>query len=303
MSVLSKLVGTFSTFQFGKNGVKVKTTSNALSVRDASDANPAAIITSSALLGTSTGNAVLKAPNAAEVNIRNAADSADAKLTLLSMVLNGQATVKTTGAAALAFRDSTDSSDASISAGQINTSTGGVHFDTHGFIKDGGSDGVLLVVLEDGSTAGNLRVGAPSNGNDAVNLTYFNSNTSSSALQIRGQSIRSGTYAATYTGATFIPDNATITRCVVDVVGALQDSGSSAVNVKVGTDEAGQDARFQAYTDNDTQTVGTYETTPFVMMKSGAPSGSTQKFLITCSALPASGTVNIYIEYVVPQAL
>ena len=254
--VFSRLTGTFnSTFQFGKGGVKVKTASNTLSVRDAGDANPAAITALSTLLGVSTGNAVIKAPNAA------------------------------------------DNADAKIIAGEIQTLSTGIHFDSHGYIKDGGTDGVLLVMLEDGTTPGVIRVGSPSNGNDAVNLSYFNGNASPSAAQVRKVAIASGGYAATYTGATNLPDNAIITRCVVDVLLAL-DVG---ITIKIGTDEAGQTERFQATTDNDSQVVNTYETTPFVTMKTTG-SSATQKLLVTLSSLPTVGTVNVYVEYLIPQA-
>lgn len=296
--VFSRLTGTFnSTFQFGKGGVKVKTASNTLSVRDAGDANPAAITALSTLLGVSTGNAVIKAPNAAEVNFRNAADNADAKISALSAVLNSNAQIKATSAATINFRNAADNADAKIIAGEIQTLSTGIHFDSHGYIKDGGTDGVLLVMLEDGTTPGVIRVGSPSNGNDAVNLSYFNGNASPSAAQVRKVAIASGGYAATYTGATNLPDNAIITRCVVDVLLAL-DVG---ITIKIGTDEVGQTERFQATTDNDSQIVNTYETTPFVTMKTTG-SSATQKLLVTLSSLPTVGTVNVYVEYLIPQA-
>ena len=364
--VFSRLTGTFNgTFQFGKGGVKVKTSSGSLSVRDAGDANPATLIALSTKLGTSTGNAVIKAPNAAEVNfrdaadaadaaitvlsakinnnavvkaanaaevnIRNAADSADAKVTALSATINGNAQIKATNAAEvnlrnaadsadakvtalsatingnaqiksttggiINFRNGADNADAKIIAGEIQTLSTGLHFDSHGYIKDGGTDGILLVTLEDGTTPGVIRVGSPTNGNDAVNLTYFNANVSSSAAQIRKASIASGGYATSYTGATTVPDNAVITRCVVDVLLALD----ATITIKVGTDEVGQTERFQATTDNDSQIVSSYETTPFVTMKTSG-SSSTQKLLITLSSLPTVGTVNVYVEYLIPQA-
>lgn len=136
-----------------------------------------------------------------------------------------------------------------------------------------------------------------------VTVNYFNTNASTSAAQIRAYSVKSPyTGAPAWTGSVTIPDNAIITRCVVDVVSALQDSVPSPLTITVGTDEAGQAARFQGTGDNDTQTTGTYETTPFLTMKTTG-SGSTQKFLITASGTPASGQVNVYIEYLVPQAL
>ena len=364
--VFSRLTGTFnSTFQFGKGGVKVKTASNTLSVRDAGDANPAAITALSTLLGVSTGNAVIKAPNAAEVNfrnaadnadavvtvlsakinnnavikstsaaevnlrnaadnadakvtalsatingnaqikatsaaevnLRNAADSADAKVTALSATINGNAQIKATSGATINFRNGADNGDAKIIAGEIQTLSTGIHFDSHGYIKDGGTDGVLLVMLEDGTTPGVIRVGSPSNGNDAVNLSYFNGNASPSAAQVRKVAIASGGYAATYTGASNLPDNAVITRCVVDVLLAL-DAG---ITIKVGTDEVGQTERFQATTDNDSQVVSSYDTAPFVTMKTTG-SSATQKLLVTLSSLPTVGTVNVYVEYLIPQA-
>ena len=296
--VFSRLTGTFnSTFQFGKGGVKVKTASNTLSVRDAGDANPAAITALSTLLGVSTGNAVIKAPNAAEVNFRNAADNADAKISALSAVLNSNAQIKATSAATINFRNAADNADAKIIAGEIQTLSTGIHFDSHGYIKDGGTDGVLLVMLEDGTTPGVIRVGSPSNGNDAVNLSYFNGNASPSAAQVRKVVIASGGYATSYTGATNLPDNAIITRCVVDVLLALD----ATITIKVGTDEAGQTERFQATTDNDSQVVSSYDTAPFVTMKTTG-SSATQKLLVTLSSLPTVGTVNVYVEYLIPQA-
>ena len=296
--VFSRLTGTFnSTFQFGKGGVKVKTASNTLSVRDAGDANPAAITALSTLLGVSTGNAVIKAPNAAEVNFRNAADNADAKISALSAVLNSNAQIKATSAATINFRNAADNADAKIIAGEIQTLSTGIHFDSHGYIKDGGTDGVLLVMLEDGTTPGVIRVGSPSNGNDAVNLSYFNGNASPSAAQVRKVVIASGGYATSYTGATNLPDNAIITRCVVDVLVALD----ATITIKVGTDEVGQTERFQATTDNDSQVVSSYDTAPFVTMKTTG-SSATQKLLVTLSSLPTVGTVNVYVEYLIPQA-
>jgi hypothetical protein len=109
--------------------------------------------------------------------------------------------------------------------------------------------------------------------------------------------IASGGYATTYTGATTLPDNAIITRCVVDVLLALD----ATITIKVGTDEVGQTERFQATTDNDSQVVNTYETTPFVTMKTTG-SSATQKLLVTLSSLPTVGTVNVYVEYLIPQA-
>jgi len=364
--VFSRLSGTFSgTFQFGKGGVKVKTSAGALAVRDAGDANPVTLIALSTKLGTSTGNAVIKAPNAgevnirdaadaadavitvlstklnnnavlkapnagevnirngadaadaaitvlsakinnnaqikatsaAEVNLRNGADSADAKVTALSATINGNAQIKATTSATINFRNGADNADAKIIAGEIQTLSTGLHFDSHGYIKDSGTDGILLVTLEDGTTPGVIRVGAPSNGNDVVNLTYFNANASTSAAQIRKVVIASGGYATTYTGATNLPDNAIITRCVVDVLLALD----ATITIKVGTDEAGQTERFQLVADNDSQVVNTYETTPFVTMKTTGAS-ATQKLLVTLSSLPTVGTVNVYVEYLIPQA-
>lgn len=139
--------------------------------------------------------------------------------------------------------------------------------------------------------------------NALATVGYINANPPTTAAQVRFFSINTPyTGAPNFPGSVTIPDQAIITRCVVETVVALQDGSSAAVNVKVGTDEAGQDARFQAYTDNDTQVQDTYETTPFKSMKSSG-SGTTQKFLITTSATPATGQVNIYIEYLVPNVI
>jgi hypothetical protein len=82
----------------------------------------------------------------------------------------------------------------------------------------------------------------------------------------------------------------------VEVVSPLD----ATITIKIGTDEAAQDARFQGTADNDSQTIDTYETTPFKSVKTTGGGTSDQKFLVTLSSLPTTGTVNIYVEYGVP---
>jgi hypothetical protein len=195
------------------------------------------------------------------LQVKDAAGSNEAQVQALSARINNQATL-TAAAGSVTVKDAAGSSNAKVFAADPLTT------DLQGL----------------------------------VTVAYINANPPSSAAQIRTFSLKSPfTGAPTFTGINLIPDNAIITRCVVEVVSALLDAGPAAVNVKVGTDEVGQDARFQAFGDNDTQVTGTYETTPFIKMKSSG-GGSTQKFVVTTSATPASGEVSVFIEYLVPQA-
>jgi hypothetical protein len=131
-----------------------------------------------------------------------------------------------------------------------------------------------------------------------ITVNYYNTNAPTSAAAIKVVAIKSGSYATTYTSTDFLPNTAVVTRAVVVVATAL-DVG---ITLEVGTDEAGQAARFQATTDNDTQTVLSYETTPFKTVKTTGGAGTDQRFRVTLSSLPTVGNVTVYLEYVVPSA-
>jgi hypothetical protein len=131
-----------------------------------------------------------------------------------------------------------------------------------------------------------------------ITVNYYNTNAPTSAAAIKVVAIKSGSYATTYTSTAFLPNTAVVTRAVVVVSTAL-DVG---ITLKVGTDEAGQTERFQATTDNDTHTVESYETPPFMTVKPTGGGGTDQKFLVTLSTTPTVGTVTVYLEYVVPSA-
>ncbi|NBR01110.1 MAG: hypothetical protein EBT79_13365 [Actinobacteria bacterium] len=208
------------------------------------------------------GGAKLK-NNSGVIEIRNAGDSAYANVKadqsqFATALINSNAQVKATSGGQVTFRDAADSANAKVFAADPLTT------DLQGL----------------------------------ATVNYINSNPPTTAASIKSARIQSGSYATTYTTSATLPNTAVVTRCIVDVVVAL-DVG---ITIEIGTDEAGQAARFQATTDNDTQTVGSYETTPFNIVKSTGGAGSDQKFLITLSSLPTVGTVNIFVEYVVPQS-
>ena len=235
----------------------------------------------------------VKAPTTTTIALVQADGSTEVQGQLLSARINNQATILGSGGA-LQVKDSAGSNEAQVQAlsARINNQATLTAASGSVTVKDSGGSSNAKIFAADPLTT-DLQ--------GLATVNYINANPSISAAQIRTFSVKSPfTGAPTFPGSIFIPDNAIITRCVVDVVSALLDAGPAAVNVKVGTDEAGQDARFQAFGDNDTQVTGTYETTPFMRMKSTG-SGSTQKFVVTTSATPASGEVNVFIEYVVAQ--
>lgn len=134
--------------------------------------------------------------------------------------------------------------------------------------------------------------------NAVATVGYINANPPTTVTVLKAVSIKSGSYATTYTSSATLPNTAIVTRCIVEVIAALD----ATITITVGTDEAGQASRFQGTADNDTQTIETYETTPFKTLKTTGGVGSDQKFLVTLSSLPTVGTVNIYFEYGVPTA-
>lgn len=199
--------------------------------------------------------------NAGVIEARNAADAAYANIKAAqsqfdTALVNGNATIKATAGGQVSFRNAADSADAKAFAADPLTT------DLQGL----------------------------------ATVNYINSNPPTTVTVLKAVSIKSGSYATTYTSSATLPNNAVVTRCFVDVVGGL-DAG---ITVKIGTDEAGQDSRFQGTADNDPQTIETYETTPFKSVKTTAGAGADQKFLITLSSLPTVGTVNVYFEYGVP---
>ena len=199
--------------------------------------------------------------NSGVLEVRNAADAAYANTKAAqsqfdTALVNGNATIKATAGGQVSFRNAADSADAKVFAADP-----------------------LITDLQGLAT-----------------VNYINSNPPTTVTVLKAVSIKSGSYATTYTSTATLPNSAVVTRCFVDVVAGL-DAG---ITVKIGTDEAGQDSRFQGTADNDPQTIETYETTPFKSVKTTAGAGADQKFLITLSSLPTVGTVNVYLEYGVP---
>jgi len=199
-------------------------------------------------------------------------------------------------------RNAADSAYANVKAAQVQSTTALINGnilleeDTSQLSVRNSGDSAYLKILALTPGTGDT--------NALTTVQYVNSNPSSAAAQIRTFSVKTPyTGAPTFTGTVFIPDNAIITRCVVETLTALQDSTPAPLTITVGTDEVGQAARFQDTTDNDTQIQGQYETTPFLPMKSTGGAGATQKFVITASGTPATGQINVFIEYVVTNAI
>lgn len=117
------------------------------------------------------------------------------------------------------------------------------------------------------------------------------------AFQARFVPIGAGTYAGSYTGSVTVPNLAVVMRCAVRVVVGI-DAG---ITLEVGTDQAGQAARFAAAGDSNPQLPGLYLTTPYVTVKAGGGAGSDQRLVVTMSAVPTVGTIVVLVEYVVPQ--
>lgn len=127
-----------------------------------------------------------------------------------------------------------------------------------------------------------------------ITVNYFDNNAPASANSIKAVAIKSGSYAPTYQTAVVLPRQAVVTRCVVVVTTPL----TGATTLTVGTDEAGQAARFMTTGENDVTAAGTYETTPF----QSVGSATDQDLLVTLSGTPSAGTVAVFVEYVVPTA-
>lgn len=134
-----------------------------------------------------------------------------------------------------------------------------------------------------------------------VTVNYFNTNPPTSAPVLRVAVIKSGSYATTYQTTVTVPNAAIVTRAVLRVVTGL-DAG---ITLKIGTDEGAgaQDSRFQGTGDNDPQTAGIYDVSPFLLVKTTGGGGSDQDLVVTLSALPTVGEAYVFIEYVVPTAI
>jgi hypothetical protein len=194
-------------------------------------------------------------------------------------------------------RNSGDSAYANIKGDQVQGATALINSAIQ--IKDNGSGD--LSIRDSGDTAYKKIFALDPLTTDTqglVTVNYHNTYAPSTAQTLMYVDIKSGSYATTYTSSTFIPNAAIISRCVVVVTAAL-DAG---ITIKVGTDQSSQDTRFQATSDNDPQTIDQYETTSFKTMKTTGGAGSDQKFVVTLSSLPTTGTVAVYLEYVVPTA-
>ncbi len=198
---------------------------------------------------------------------------------------------------ALEARNAADTSYATFVANQSQFATALVNANAQIKASAGGQ-----VTFRDAADSANAKVFAAdpltTDTQALTTVNYINNNPPTTANTVKAVRIASGSYAATYTSAAFIPNNAVIMRCVVSVSTAI-DVG---LTITVGTDEAGQAARFMGTGDNDPQTVDSYETTPFSLMKTTGGSGSDQKLLVTVSGTPTVGTISILVEYVVPTA-
>lgn len=192
----------------------------------------------------------------------------------------------------LEVRNAADSAYANVEAAQGRLAT--VLVGGNATIKDGGAGIVVFRNAADSADA-IIRAANPVGSADVLTLGYYNANAPTSAAAMKAVRIASGNYATTYTTAATLPNNAVVTRCVV-VVTAPLDAG---ITLKVGTDEAGQDARFMLTTDNNPQAIETYETTPFSLVKTTGGSGSDQDLVVTLSSTPTTGTVTVFVEYVV----
>jgi len=192
-------------------------------------------------------------------------------------------------------RNAADSAFADLTAGQVaaaSTLIGG-----NALIKDDGA-GIIQFRNSGDSAFATVRGGSPAGTNDLLTLGYFNSNAPETAIQMKILFIESGNYATTYTTAATLNNEAVVTRVTVAVDSAL-DAG---ITLTVGTDEAGQAARFMGTADVDPQTVDQYTTTPYTTVEASPAPGSDFDLRVTLSGTPTTGSVTVLVEYAVPSA-
>lgn len=195
------------------------------------------------------------------------------------------------------IRNSGDSAYANFKAAEVAASTAVIN--GNAVIKATTADQIMFRNAADSADAIAFAADpATSDLQGLATVNYINNNPSAAANTTKSVFIATGNYATTYTSTATIADNAIITRVVVNVMSAL-DAG---ITLSIGTDEAAQASRFMTTGENDTQTADTYETTPFTFMKNGGGSGTVQKFKVTLSGTPTTGTVAIFFEYVVPTS-
>lgn len=192
-------------------------------------------------------------------------------------------------------RNAADSAFADLTAGQVAASStliGG-----NALIKDGGA-GIIQFRNSGDSAFARVRGGSPVGSDDLLTLGYFNSNAPETAIQMKFLVIESGNYATTYATASTLNNEAIVTRVTVVVQNPL-DAG---ITLTVGTDEAGQAARFMGTADVDPQTVDQYTTTPYTTVEASPAPGSDFDLLVTLSGTPTTGDVVVIVEYAVPLA-
>ena len=232
------------------------------------------------------GGPKVKAPSTTTVALVAADGSTEVQGQFLSARINNQATVLGSGGA-LQVKDSAGTNEAQVQAlsARINNQATVTAAAGAVTVKDAAGSANAKVFAADPLTTDTQGL---------LTVNFYNNNAPASANTIKALTIKSGNYALTYTTAVVLPKANTVTRCVVVVTTPLD----VATTLSVGTDEAGQDARFMLTGENDITAAGTYEVSPF----QSVGSATDQSLRVTLDGTPTVGTVAVFVEYVVPTA-